>query len=423
MHKSKLWLAAVLLLTVMLFNGTASSTAQTTWPSQWPKYRLNQNNNAVWTSSAASGARWKTHVGAIFFTTASVVDGVVYIGTQDNKVMALDASSGKLLWTTAVNNWIMSDIIVADGKVFAGSGDRNFKRDYIDDNVEKQTLVRGQGDNSMYALDAKTGKAIWEYRTVGENMPTMVYKDGTLYFANGDRHFYALNANDGSLLWKLGMASYFSMSSLNLVGDIAYIGGADPNYFYAVDLKNHELVWASDTSNVEVGGIDDCSAAYEDGMLFTNSVTSLSDDGGFGGHGSYAINAASGKFTWAFDEGSGPMVEDNKCGVPVVQSGVVYMGSPVTQAFYALDAKSGKQLWKFGGTGVIKGAPVLYNGVVYFTNVRGILYAVDAQSGKQIAKRDLGGRVSPNGPVLVNGSLYIGTQAGDMYAIPISDLR
>jgi len=417
-------LAIAILPALLLISGSQAIHADQTsqWPTAWTKFRLNQDNNAVWSDGVSPAVKWKTHVDATIIGDASVVNNVVYVGTEEQKVLAFNATTGQQLWSTAVDNRIRDQVIVADGKLFVGTGNRNFKRDYIDEN-DSPVLIRGQGQNSIYGLDAANGNILWKFDTVGENMPTMLYKDGMLYAVGGDRHFYALNATTGQLYWKLFLGSYISVASLNINGDLLYTGGADPNVFFAIDIKKQAIAWATDTSSFEVGGIDDCSAAYSDSLLFTDSVTRINDDGTYGGHGIYAIDANSGQHIWSFDEGDGAMIENNKCGVPVVYNGVVYAGSPVTRSMYALDAKTGKLLWKLPNTGVIKAPPVLYDNVIYFVNVDGLLFVANAQNGNIMNVKLLGGKLNTQGPMIINNTLYIGTQKGDMFAIPTSELK
>lgn len=41
------------------------------------------------------------------------------------------------------------------------------------------------------------------------------------------------------------------------------------------------------------------------------------------------------------------MVENNKSGAPTIDDGTVYVGSPITETFYAYDLTTGEQLWSF----------------------------------------------------------------------------
>jgi outer membrane protein assembly factor BamB len=68
----------------------------------------------------------------------------VYVGSDDNKVYALKASTGALLWSYATGDYVSSSPAVANGVVYVGSWDGN-----------------------VYALNANTGVLLWSYTTGG----------------------------------------------------------------------------------------------------------------------------------------------------------------------------------------------------------------------------------------------------------------
>ncbi|MGH9367204.1 MAG: PQQ-binding-like beta-propeller repeat protein [Thermoanaerobaculia bacterium] len=79
----------------------------------------------------------------------------------------------------------------------------------------------------------------------------------------------------------------------------------------------------------------------------------------------------------------------------------------------ALDRLSGTLLWSFG-TGVpnedyaINSTPAVSTDRIFFGGLDGALYALQAETGRVIWKRPLGGRVSTS-VLLADGSLYAGT--------------
>jgi outer membrane protein assembly factor BamB len=58
-------------------------------------------------------------------SSPAVANGVVYVGSADGKVYALNASTGAKLWsyTTAAPPSFLSSPIVADGVVYFGGGE------------------------------------------------------------------------------------------------------------------------------------------------------------------------------------------------------------------------------------------------------------------------------------------------------------
>jgi alcohol dehydrogenase (cytochrome c) len=83
---------------------------------------------------------------------AAYMDGMLFRGTQDARVLAFDFKTGKQLWETTIGNTkhgetAPSGPIAFDGLVYIGNAGGDFKG----------------GKGHMYALDAKTGKIVWQF--------------------------------------------------------------------------------------------------------------------------------------------------------------------------------------------------------------------------------------------------------------------
>ena len=62
--------------------------------------------------------------GGVFYSPV-VSNGVVYFGSFDNGVYALNASNGTILWSFYTNGLVYSSPAVANGVVYVGSDDKN----------------------------------------------------------------------------------------------------------------------------------------------------------------------------------------------------------------------------------------------------------------------------------------------------------
>jgi Domain of unknown function DUF11/PQQ-like domain len=68
---------------------------------------------------ASTGATlWIFANGHIAGSSPAVANGVVYVGSQDGNVYALNASSGALLWSYATGGWVASSPAVVDGTLY-----------------------------------------------------------------------------------------------------------------------------------------------------------------------------------------------------------------------------------------------------------------------------------------------------------------
>jgi len=104
---------------------------------------------------------WRTHEDYPPATPANVnrgaayLDGKLFRGTQDGRVLAYDFSTGRRLWATTVADPSKGETVPAapiawNGLVFVGNAGGDFKG------------VKGR----MYALDADSGRIVWEFYLV-----------------------------------------------------------------------------------------------------------------------------------------------------------------------------------------------------------------------------------------------------------------
>jgi len=105
------------------------------------------------------------------------VSGIVYFGTQEGYVYALDAQTGSLIWSDTLGS-LNSSAAVAGGNL------------YIWDT------------RNVYALNAQTGAITWTQSSFG-----VLYIYGSPAVANGVVYIesatklYALDAQAGTVLW------------------------------------------------------------------------------------------------------------------------------------------------------------------------------------------------------------------------------
>jgi outer membrane protein assembly factor BamB len=72
--------------------------------------------------------------------------------------------------------------------------------------------------------------------------------------------------------------------------------------------------------------------------------------------------------------------------------------------------------WKFPTGDRVISSPVFKDNVIYFGGDDGNVYAVDAETGRQIWKRAMNGP-APSTPAIADGTLYIGSYDGKFYAL------
>ena len=68
--------------------------------------------------------QWTYETGDAVRSSPAVADGVVFVGSDDNKLHAVDAATGEPKWTYETGDIVYSSPAVAGGVVFVGSYDK-----------------------------------------------------------------------------------------------------------------------------------------------------------------------------------------------------------------------------------------------------------------------------------------------------------
>jgi len=279
----------------------------------------------------------------------------------------------------------------------------------------------GSDDNNLYAIDAVTGHQIWKFSTRGPVPSTPAIDSGVVYFGSYDGNFYAVDAQTGRRKWKFTTAGERRFEARGLHGmqpknqtmadpfDLylsspvvamgrVYFGSGDGN-LYALDTASGELRWKFAT-----GDVVHASPAFDAGALYFGSWDSYF----------YAVDAESGKEKWRFQGGQDPLIH-NQVGFqssPAVVNGVVYTGCRDSNV-YALEAASGKEKWRFNNamSWVITSPAVVGGKVGFSTSDSSLLHVADAETGKPVLKQQLKAYVFSS-PAVSDGVIYVGVLNG-----------
>jgi outer membrane protein assembly factor BamB len=358
----------------------------------WPQFRYgnehtgyNPHETTIGVSNAPSLiSKWVFTAGDFVTSSPAVANGVVYFGSHDHKVYALDAATGALLWSYTTGDSVgPSSPAVANGVVYVGSGDQN-----------------------LYALDASTGALRWSY-TTGGGASSPAVANGVVYVGSNDDKLYALDASTGALLWSHTTGGWVS-SSPAVVNGVVYFGSND-NKVYALDAATGISLWSYTTgSNIY------SSPAVANGIVYVG-----------GGYDDKlcALDASTGALLWSY--ATGGFVGTS----PAVANGVVYFSAyPPDNKLYALDAATGAFLWSYTDGPLVAWVdsnPAIANGVAYVGSAGDStnLYALDASTGallRRYATGTVGGIVSS--PAVANGMVYVGSNDHKLYAFGVSGL-
>ncbi|MCS7119765.1 MAG: PQQ-binding-like beta-propeller repeat protein [Nitrososphaerota archaeon] len=285
---------------------------------------------------------WTFRTGGPIRSGVAVAGGIVYVGSDDNCLYAINLTTGEQLWKFETGHDVRSDPAVADGMVYFGSRDRTF-----------------------YCLNATTGALIWNFTTPFELYGGSVVAGGRVIFGTrGNGTVYCLDSKTGRLIWSAVTGRDIRGGPAISEGKVLI--GNDDDRVYMIDFVSGVI-----ERNVSMGAdIYRYVVVSGDLVLVVNQAT----DGRIGIF-SLPTLASVRNITGVFKVRGGL----------AVAGGVAYLAGREDGVVQAFNITTGEQIWNFttGVTGSWYSLPVVSgNGLVYFAAMNGQVYALDAKTGK-----------------------------------------
>lgn len=220
-------------------------------------------------------------------------NGLVYFASADNKVNAIDATTGNRMWATEIDGAGYSDPVAGeDGLLVSGKNlvcMLNYENGKITwsapiigegqcvvadkDNVYVSSSVdisknNYSGDGSVVCIDLKSKRQIWKYTGDGANLGSIMTSNSSAFWGDRSGHFYSVDKKTGNEVWKIDCRKFVKQSDSPVWADghILLIGDAllfmvhhqnigDPSSLVSVNQKTGMLNWKVDSKESLQGSI------------------------------------------------------------------------------------------------------------------------------------------------------------------------
>ena len=347
----------------------------------WPMFHHDPRHTGYSTSTAPKTNRilWISEIGDCSHSSPVVVNGKVFVGSDDGKIYCLNENDGSRIWVYETGGSVQSSPAVVDGMVFVGStigfyafheedinndgiGDLIWKNLTIKDLWSSPVVTNGKvfvgavnTGNKFYCLDENTGNLIWSYETRGRCQTSPAVTDGKVFispFWGG--YIYCLDENTGNLIWKYKIGGYEGASSPTVVNDRVFVASY-PGKVFCIDENYGSYIWSSET-----GG----NSAYSTPAVAYGKVFVGSADGK-----TYCLDEITGQKLWSHETGGGYPVLSS----PAVADGLVFVGSPDNK-IYALSESNGDIVWSYATGDSVSSSPAIAKGKMFVGSSDGKVY-------------------------------------------------
>ncbi|UCE74551.1 MAG: PKD domain-containing protein [Methanomassiliicoccales archaeon] len=347
----------------------------------WPMFNHDPQHTGFSSSDAPGTASllW-TFTGFWPMTSPSIADGMVFVVYGEPFLIALNESTGEIIWSYEIPG-LPSQPVIANDKVFVSS------------------LVWGNGSDEIhiYCFDQFCGEILWEWNSAMFDWPPFLYfwvEGAPLTSANNHVYFglsgvplsnisewsvmICLNDSTGEIIWNVNVADYgliYMQTPLTIAYNMIFVSSWDG--LYALDENNGDLIWKS-------GIIEpimlETAAAVIDGKIFIGS-----DNTNF----FYCLDANTGSIIWKTC-----LNDDYIFTSPAVAYGKVFVGaneisggndsSEYIDPIYALDQNTGEVIWRYEAPPAVISTPAVADNKVFNSYSDGTICALDEGSGSVI---------------------------------------
>ena len=315
-------------------------------------------------------------------------------GNGVNGVAAYTRQKGKRMWFFKVPGGLVSDLLIAENKVFFAAS-----------------------DGFLYALNVRTGHLLWKKHLGEDRVSRPTFHKGLLYFTSPFR-LYVWRAESGTSVWSHltspppGTGAEFVVRALAppLVtkNRIYYRGGG--GMVFALNHRG-KVLWKR---NLSPSSEEETFASRAGSLVLRNRTLFVADLNS----GLYALNKNTGQVIWTHSKGSPSQV---------VLSGQALFYPTSDGHVLALNPQTGAELWSHPLPPTTRTPALLslYRDKVIYGQYRGGLRALSQKTGKVAGFFDLGGGGGLSSPPAIprgrgGEELYFLSHRGHLYKIKLS---
>jgi len=342
------------------------------------------------------GLAWRFKTAGPIRSSPTVAEGVLYVGSSDGCVYALEARTGTQLWRRRIGSPVGGAPLVTRSRVVV--------------------LSR---DNRILALRRSDGSQVWEFQG-GVDLPLSWGWEGWDYLlaspvlagdlvlaGTGDGKLYALDLDDGTVRWDFPTQGRVR-SAPTVVDNNAYLGSGD-GVIYGISLESGKEVWRFETAGHRLDASDwgfdrtqiYSSPTYADGLLYIGSRDASL----------YAVQISTAETLWTVQDGTAWVISS-----PAVNEGSVISARSSSGRIRALDARTGVERWSVATGGYVFSSPMIVGSTAYIGSGDGRVYALETSTGAVQWIYQTGGGIFST-PAVWEGIVYIGSDDGYLYAL------
>lgn len=320
--------------------------------------------------------RWRFKTGNAIEGTPVIADGVVYVGSADKHVYAIDLKSGKQKWKTLLDSAVLASPAYRKNRIYVGTvngklvclnaldGSKIWDFEVEGTiksgvNFHGENILLGSRDIPLYCI-GPDGKKIWEFPIDGGSNGTPTVVGDRTFVAGCDSVFHILDTKTGKEIASLNIDDQAAATTA-VLGDRAYVGTMGKSQMLAIDLKTPKKLWSFEAQRRQQPFYS--SAAVTDQLVVVGSQDKYV----------YGIDRERGTERWSFK------TDGQVDASPVIVGDRVYVGCLSNDGnFYVLNTK-GQKIQELNLDSAVTSSAAVGPDCILVGTDRGTLYCLGAK--------------------------------------------
>jgi outer membrane protein assembly factor BamB len=329
--------------------------------------------------------------------------GLLYVGTRDGVLFALDAADGAVRWEQKLEDSVFGVPVV------------------VDEAGEDPLLLVGTEDGILHAIGLVDRKSRWTYETPGRLRNAPLVHEGVVFFVNSRDQIYALDLRTGTWRWQYEQElqtdfTVFGHAGLSLVPSTeegvelgTLYACFDDGKAVALAAGSGQSLWIASVAPPEGGDFVDCDSTplvdTEAGAVIvagqSTGVVGLSLDGG--------------AELWRFP------IRGARSLVRLPEDGAL-LGASSLEGVFVLERDGSRLRWVTRTDPGVLSTPLVVGRTVFVTHSEIGLLAFDVGSGELLAQLRTGSGISGEAGYDVQlGRIYAMSNRGTFVALRVGD--
>ncbi len=202
----------------------------------------------LWTFSTTKGG---------FESTAAIVNGVVYIGSTDGNLYALDLATGHERWRFLTQLGFTASAAVCDGRVYIGDSDGTFycvdaprgessgiigrRRDQLERRLPRRPRAVRLARHGPLLSGRRFRQLVWKYQNPDQIRCFPSLADDRAFVAGCDGRLHIIDLKNGAAVGGVKIKCPHRFLARRDEGD--GIVTTEGHTFFAIDLRDDKIIW------------------------------------------------------------------------------------------------------------------------------------------------------------------------------------